>query len=150
MCCRCVCACVYGHLCMYLYWGRYVHMSADACGVQQKVLDPLELESLVVVNHPPWVLVTARTMHVRKHWDISLVLHLVFWDRLSHWTWDLIVQLDWLASEPGFFLSSPPSNALVTMLSPMAFTWVLRIHTQVLTAHPLYQVHLSSPRFVYR
>lgn len=32
-------------------------------------------------------------------WASSLALLLIFWDKLSHWTWSLLIQLHWLGSK---------------------------------------------------
>ena len=48
-------ACVSG--CMYA-----CYMQAGVCGGQERVLDPLELELQIVVNHLTWVLGTEQNL----------------------------------------------------------------------------------------
>ena len=51
---------VYKEFVFFLTGGRRVctHVSASACRIQERVLDPLELELQAVVSHLMWVLRT--------------------------------------------------------------------------------------------
>lgn len=84
-----------------------------------------------------WEANSARTK-ILNSLAISLVPspHLNFWNRVSHWTWSLLVHPDWPASPHPLILLSAFSIAGVIVSWAQwcpTFTWVPRIPIQILT-----------------
>ena len=78
-----------------------------------------------------------------QHWyqmPALIILHFVFWDRVSHWTWNLLVLLVWLASMVlGFSIFS---THVLGLQAHLALMWVLEIYTLVFIL--AWQVILSA------
>lgn len=79
-------------------------------------------------------------------------------DRVSHWSWSLLIALDWLAGKPEgaptlYLPSTRIADACCRVLCSWVFTWVLGIWTQVLRLAqqaPCWLNHLpgfTSPTF---
>lgn len=58
------------------------------------------------------------SMHVKPRVSPSIIVHLSFWDRVSHWTCSLLIQVGWLASKhlrfPHLCFPSAGINVLIS------------------------------------
>lgn len=62
-----------------------------------------------------------------QHRMFIITLHLIFWDRISHWIWNSLIPLDWLALGSSF-LHSPFAEVYASIL----VFWLLFWFNQVL------------------
>jgi hypothetical protein len=66
----------------------------------------LYMSVYMVVHAGVWMHAEGRDWHQVPP---CAMLHLIFWDRISHWAGSLLIRLTWLATEAQ---GSPPSPAL--------------------------------------
>lgn len=73
-------------------------------------------------------------MHMwRSEFNVRCNSQHIFWDKVYHWTWNLLIGLGWLAQKPlEISPSSFPSTVVRHGLPCPVFTWMLGVQTEVL------------------